>query len=177
VIDPEHGFYFTDSVRCDGAVFFVDFDGKKSVVADQIDFANGIALTPDGLHLYVAESYCNRVLYIALYEPGVRKGKVEVFADLPINSKNPETGNLPDGLALDAFGRLWVAHYGMEAVQILSPAGEVIMSYQTGIPLTSNLCFWGSDLIVTGGFGEPGPGRVCRLTVRYNSQINRYSRI
>lgn len=159
------GFYFTDSVRYDGAVYYVGFDGTTLVVADQIDFANGIALTADGRYLLVAESYRNRILMITLDGPGRRKGKVEVFADLPINHLDPETGNLPDGINFDRCGRLWVAHYGMGAVQVLSPGGELLKTYETGIPLTSNLCFGDSGLFVTGGFGEPGPGRVSRLPI------------
>ncbi|NND33271.1 MAG: SMP-30/gluconolactonase/LRE family protein [Saprospiraceae bacterium] len=163
-IDPENGFYFTDSVRHVGAVFFVGFSGQERLIADNIDFANGIAISPDGQALYIAESYQNRILVMQLDSPGHIKN-MEVFANLPVNQSNSPTGNLPDGLALDALGRLWVAHYGMQAVQVLSASGDLLATYDTGIPLTSNLCFMGNDIIVTGGFGEPGPGRVSRLPI------------
>ena len=160
-----HGFYFTDSSRHDGAVFFIGFDGKRRVVAQNIDYPNGIALSPDGKQLLVAESYGNRILLIELEAPGHRRGEVQVFATLPFNSVNRETGNLPDGIAFDPVGRLWVAHYGMQAVQVVSPSGDLLATYDTGIPLTSNLCFIGSDIMVTGGLGEPGPGRLSKLTI------------
>ncbi|MBK8505991.1 MAG: SMP-30/gluconolactonase/LRE family protein [Saprospiraceae bacterium] len=164
VIDHEHGFYFTDSVRNSGAVFFIGFDGTQMLVADEIDFANGIAISPDGLSLLVAESYQNRILVMDLESPG-RVSNKRVFAELPINPTNQQTGNLPDGIAFDPAGRLWVAHYGMQVVQVLSASGDLVATYDTGIPLTSNLCFMGTDLIVTGGFAEPGPGRVSRLPI------------
>jgi gluconolactonase len=164
VIDHKHGFYFTDSVRESGAVFFIGFDGTQMLVADQIDFANGIAISPDGHSLFVAESYQNRILVMDLECPGRTSGR-RVFAKLPWNPLNQETGNLPDGIAFDPVGRLWVAHYGMQAVQVLSASGDLLATYDTGIPLTSNLCFMDGDLIVTGGFAEPGPGRVSRLPI------------
>jgi len=168
-IDQDHGFYFTDSVRHTGAVYYQGFDGKARVIAEEIDFANGIAISAKGDVLMVAESYKNRILVIELSEPGVQKGTPKVFADLPVNGKNPETGNLPDGIRFDELGRLWVAHYGMQAVQVLATNGDLLATYDTGIPFTSNLCFMGGDLIVTGGFGEPGPGRVSRLPIFKNN--------
>ncbi|NND09495.1 MAG: SMP-30/gluconolactonase/LRE family protein, partial [Saprospiraceae bacterium] len=84
-IDLNHGIYFTDSVRHEGAVFFIGFSGNKKLVADQIDFANGIGLSPDGLTLFVAESYRNRILIMDLDGPGQAKSK-KVFADLPVNA-------------------------------------------------------------------------------------------
>ena len=102
---------------------------------------------------------------IELVEPGHMKGDVGVFATLPFNTANRETGNLPDGIAFDPAGRLWVAHYGMQAVHVISPSGDLLATYDTGIPLTSNICFSGSDIIVTGGFDEPGPGRVSKIQI------------
>lgn len=164
VSNDGQGFYFTDSVRHTGAVYYQDFDGRSLVVADNLDFANGIAIDPADQYLMVAESYTNRIVKIALKEPGVRQGSPEIFATLPFHPGNKETGNLPDGIRLDPFGRLWVAHYGMQNVHVLSPEGELLRTYDTGIPLTSNLCFAEYGLYITGGSGEPGPGAVCLLS-------------
>ena len=173
-IDEDHGFYFTDSTRHDGKVFYSGFGGSQKVVAYPLDYPNGIVLTPDRKALLVAESYRNRILRIRLQEVGVAQGKPEVFIELPRNnapydSDNvAETGNLPDGLALDRFGNLWVAHYGMQALQVVSLSGALMASLDTGIPATSNLCF-STDykhVFVTGGIKEPGPGLVHTLTIR-----------
>ena len=65
-------------------------------------FANGMALSPDKDYLYVAESFAGRVIRIPIDENG-----------------SPEVGELfveglervPDGLAFDAAGNLYIACY------------------------------------------------------------------
>ena len=165
IIVDQYGFYYTNSIRHTGEVYFMGNERQRTIVADGLDYPNGIALSPNGRYLMVAESYTNKILRIEMDAPGIKKGEVEEFATLPFNHQDRLTGNLPDGIAFDPDGRLWVAHYGMRAVHALSRSGELLSSYDTGIPLTSNLCFDGKDVIVTGGFNEPGPGRVSRLTV------------
>ena len=72
--------------------------------------------------------------------------------------------NQPDGICLDEAGNLYVAHYGMRQVQVLSPEGKLIRRYAGGNLTTSNVAFGGKDmdqLYVTGGLGkenEPGGG-------------------
>jgi gluconolactonase len=170
VIDSRQNLYFTDSIRAEGKVFFVGANGTERLVADGIDYANGLVLSADETKLYVAESYQNRVLVIDLTEPGIPKSPATVFANLPVHPSGNPVGNLPDGLALDQQGRIWVAHYGMQAIQVLSARGEWLFSLDTTLPLTSNLCFLEDQpdrqtLLVTGGFGEPGPGGVVLITV------------
>ncbi|GHB74037.1 SMP-30/gluconolactonase/LRE family protein [Persicitalea jodogahamensis] len=170
VVDSEQNLYFTDSVRHHGKVCYLGNDGKEYIVAEGLDYPNGLVLGKDERCLYVAESYQNRIVKMALTEPGVMAGKPEVFADLPIHASNTAIGNLPDGLALDHKGNVWVAHYGMQAVQVLSAGGELLFTVDTQLPLTSNVCFMEDEperqkLIITGGYGEPGPGAVLLLTV------------
>jgi gluconolactonase len=170
VIDSHQNLYFTDSIRTDGKVFFVGVDGLELVVADGIDYANGLVLSADETLLYVSESLKNRVLVIELAEPGIPKNPAKVFANLPVHTSGNPISNLPDGLAIDYQGNVWVAHYGMQAIQVLSARGEWRFSIDTTLPLTSNLCFIEDNpkrqtLLVTGGYGEPGPGGVVLVTV------------
>ncbi|WP_215242325.1 SMP-30/gluconolactonase/LRE family protein [Dyadobacter helix] len=172
ILDENQNLYFTDSIRTEGKVFFKGTDGTERLVATNIDYANGLVLSKDERYLFVAESYQNRILVMELKEPGIAKGKAEVFAELPRHSSGNRTDNLPDGLALDHQGNLWVAHYGMQAVQVLDPGGELLFSIDTTLPLTSNICFVEDNasvrkLLITGGYGEPGPGAVLLLNV-YN---------
>ncbi len=164
-IDPDRGFYFTDSVRKEGMVYFVGWDGSARTVARGIDFANGVVFQKEKNVLWVAESYKNRILKVDLNVQLEDAGYMTVFASLPFNKNNIETGNLPDGMALDIEGRLWIAHYGMQAIHVLSNEGAILASYDSGIPLTSNVCFVGDEIWITGGISEPGPGRLTRIKV------------
>jgi len=166
VMDARGYLYFTDSVRHVGCICCVGPDGRQWHVADGLDYPNGIALSHDGRWLYVAESHRNRILRFRLRSPGVAEGGCEVFADLPTHPGGDPVGNLPDGIAFNAAGQLAVAHYGMQRVQLLSPEGSLIGSFDSGMPCTSNVCFTDeTTIVVTGGHGEPGPGAVFLLRI------------
>lgn len=164
------GFYFTDPGESSvdkpiGTVHYVDADGKTHLVASGLVFPNGIVLTPDGKRLIVAESFRNRVLEYPVLSPG-KVGEMTVFADLP--KKGPgQIENAPDGMCLDAAGRLFIAHYGMHSVQVLDSTGKLLVTYPGGNLTTSNVAFGGpkhDQLFVTGGLraGE-SPGGVFRI--------------
>lgn len=179
VADKAGGFYFTDSIRQNGNVYYVSNYGKQFLVAEDFDYPNGLVLSADETQLFVAESYRNSITVISLKEPGVPEGVPKTFVELPVNPSGSAIGNLPDGVALDTKGRLWVAHYGMGAVQVISPKGTWLFSVDTGLPLTSNVFLLpaeqdGGDsqtLIVTGGYGEPGPGAVLKIIVQIETVI------
>ncbi len=166
------GFYFSDPGGSDpehliGTVHYVDSTGKTHLVDGGLAFPNGIVLTADGKRLYLAESRRNRVLVYDVTSPGKVAGR-RVLADLP--QKDPAAGqidNQPDGMCLDADGNLYVAHYGMRQVQVLSPAGKLLARYPGGNVTTSNVAFGGpklDQLFVTGGLGpESGAGGLFRL--------------
>jgi gluconolactonase len=159
-LDPRGGFYFTDPGGSDektpiGTVHHVDPKGVTHTVATGLAFPNGIVLRPGGRELLVGESKRNRILAYPVIEPG-NLGPVRVLVDLPKKGEG-QIDNQPDGIALDARGNLFVAHYGMRQVQVISPTGEVIRRYPGGNLTTSNVAFAGpkrDTLYVTGG--EPG---------------------
>lgn len=164
VADNNGNIYFTDSVRNEGKVYFLGVDGQQRIVASDIDYPNGIILSSSQKTLYVAESYKNRIVKIDLESPGKRKDNMEIFAELPVHTSGKNEDNLPDGLALHGAGNIWVAHYGMQAIHKISPGGNLLSSVNTGLPLTSNLFFLNPQtIIVTGGYGEPGPGGVVKI--------------
>jgi len=159
-LDARGGFYFTDpggsSARNPiGTVHYVDARGRVHLVAEGLAFPNGIVLRPDGRTLLVGESGRNRILSYEVVSPG-RAGAMRVFAELPTKA-GEQIANEPDGMCLDAEGRLYVAHYGMRQVQVLSPAGQLLRRYGAGNLTTSNVAFGGprmDQLYVTGALGE-----------------------
>jgi len=165
------GYYFSDpgsSGRDNliGRVHYVDKAGKVSLVDKGLAYPNGIVLTPDGKKLYLAESQFNRVFVYEVTAPG-KVGERKLLADLPKHESGDFMQSQPDGMCLDAAGNLYVAHYGMKKVEVLSPAGKLIRQYDGGNVTTSNVAFGGpkhDQLFITGGIGkESGEGGLFRI--------------
>lgn len=55
------GFDFPDGAFAPGLVVLVTPDGRVTLIADDLAFPNGMAISPDGTTLIVAESYANRL--------------------------------------------------------------------------------------------------------------------
>lgn len=100
-------------------VIAVEPDGRARVVADELMFPNGLAITPDGGTLIVAEtrSVPGCLTAFPIQEDG-SLGARRVLTEFG-------AGELPDGLALDAAGGIWVAMPFSGDVVRVSPAGEV----------------------------------------------------
>jgi gluconolactonase len=173
-LDPRGGFYFTDPGGSNarnptGTVYYVDVRGDVHLVAGGLAFPNGIALRPGGKTLLVGESNHNRILSYDVLAPG-KVGRMRVFATLP-TKQGEQIANEPDGICLDAGGNLYVAHYGMRRVQVLSPAGKLLRSYAAGNLTTSNVAFGGArldQLYVTGALGDEktSKGALFRLDLK-----------
>lgn len=172
------GFYFTDPGQFmasePGRVFYVDPEGNIRTVSDGvIDYPNGIVLRPDGQTLLVAESLQNRILEFRVREPG-RLGAPRVFAELP-SQPNPWTNGeaVPDGMALDEAGNLYVAHYGAGLVRVFDRDGEELGSLGTGSSSITNFAFGGQnmdELYIYAANGNSAEeidlgGRIIRLTL------------
>ncbi len=75
--------------------------GDTRVLADDLYFANGVAVSTDGRFVLVAETFRYRIRRVWLSGPDA--GRDEVFADnLP---------GFPDGVSSDGSGTFWVALY------------------------------------------------------------------
>jgi sugar lactone lactonase YvrE len=100
VID-EHGRAFVGSqAREGGVVVRVDIDDTVTVVAENLDFPNGMVITPDGSTLIVAESTGRRLTAFTVGADGSLSER-RVFAE---GLDGP-----PDGITLDAEGGVWAA--------------------------------------------------------------------
>jgi gluconolactonase len=173
-IDPQGGFYFTDPGGSNrqnpiGTVHYVDPQGRTHLVASGLAFPNGVVLRPEGKTLLVGESERNRVLAYPVVAPG-KLGPQQVFANLPAK-QGDQIENAPDGMALDEDGNLFVAHYGMHTVQVLSPEGRLLRSYPGGNLTTSNVAFSGPNmdqLFITGALADEktSRGAVWRLDLK-----------
>ncbi len=78
-------------------------------------FTNGMALGPGGKFLYVVESTPPLISRIAI-NPDGSAGTYEVVAELP--------KSVPDGIAFDTAGALYVACYAPDRIYRISPGSE-----------------------------------------------------
>jgi sugar lactone lactonase YvrE len=98
-------------------IFRFEPDGEGELwCAATFNFANGVAIAPDGRSLLVAETFANRIVRIPIREDG-SAGETDVVATL--------IGFLPDGLAFDAVGNLYVGCYEPSAILRVAPDGVV----------------------------------------------------
>lgn len=154
-VDSEGGFYFTDPgyarIRnAIGKIHYVAADGTTSVVAQKLAFPEGIAISPDGSKLFVAESQKNRVVEFEIQSAG-KLGPKEIFSEMP-RSRDGDSDNFVDGIAVDREGWLYVAHRGMSRVEVIGPDGDWRTSFACPGTIVRNLAFSRdySKLFVTG---------------------------
>jgi gluconolactonase len=126
--------------RDDGWLVRLAADGSSETFAvDRPCFTNGLAVSPDGRWLWVAESYVPRV---SRYDLVAGDGRAETVVELP--------GTVPDGLAFTAEGGVLIALYRPDRLLYLDPAGalSVVADDPQGTLMAAptNVCFAGPDL-------------------------------
>ena len=103
----------------------VDPDGTVSVAADELVFPNGAMITPDGKTLILGETL------------GAVLTAFDIAGDGSLSNRRvwaSTAPRVPDGIALDAAGAIWIANpIAPECVRI-AEGGEVLEVIDTGQP-------------------------------------------
>ena len=102
----------------------VDPDGTATVAADDLFFPNGIAITPDGSTLVVAESWGRRLTAFDITAGGELAGR-RSWADGGYTW-------VPDGICMDAEGAVWIADPVNKEVLRIRNGGVVAERHSTG---------------------------------------------
>lgn len=148
MIRSASGHYFVDTVDFDFAAYSrgaatsnpsvlarVTPDGTQATIATrEVNFPNGMAITPTGDTLYVADSLDACVYAFPLSADGTL-GPRSFFADLP--------GEMPDGISLDASGALWVATH--HRVIRVAKGGEILEEVDMGATRATACMLGGPD--------------------------------
>jgi sugar lactone lactonase YvrE len=100
VIDNAGRAYIGSQAREGGVIVRVDPDDSTAIVAENLDFPNGMVITPDGTTLIVAESTGRRLTEFTIGADGSLSDR-RLFAE---GLEGP-----PDGICLDGDGGVWVA--------------------------------------------------------------------
>jgi xylono-1,5-lactonase len=141
-------------------LFLIDLDGSVRSVHPTVKLSNGLGFSPDGKLLYHADSG-DRTVYSYKVQP-----------DGSLTDRRPfitVADGLPDGLAIDAQGSIWLAVAHAGKVLVFSPDGSMIKQLDFPLPMTTSLCFGGDDMrdlyVVSGsdGTGRSDAGTIFRL--------------
>lgn len=120
VFDASGNLYLSDSGHWngeDGCIVVVRPNGATELFSDKVtEFPNGLALSPDGKWLYVVLSELPGIQRVAIEADG-SAGVVETVVELP--------KNVPDGIAFDEDGALYIACYAPSVVYRYSPDGRL----------------------------------------------------
>ena len=153
VFDARGGFWFTDLGKTRltdmdrGFVHYAKADGSecRQVIRAMVT-PNGVALSPDGSELYVAETIPGRIWAWPVVEPG----KVELKRGVAANRGRLVAG-LPgyqefDSMAVDGEGNVCVATLHNGGITVAAPDGSRVEHVPMPDHATTNICFGGDGL-------------------------------
>jgi sugar lactone lactonase YvrE len=103
-------------------IFLVTPDGQAVVAADELAVPNGMALSPDGRTLVVAETLGRRLTAFDVAEDGTLSGR-RVFADVGERK--------PDGICMDQSGAVWFGSPFTSEYVLVKEGGEVLETIAT----------------------------------------------
>lgn len=148
--DPSGAFWCGSMGPPGGAALHrLDVDGTVSTPLSGLTVSNGLSWTPDGSRAFYVDSATGRV--DVLRTEGARVVAREPFA---------EVDGVPDGLAPDAEGGVWVALFGGGAVHRFGPDGTLDAVVEVGASHPTACAFGGPDLDelwITTSTQETGP--------------------
>jgi gluconolactonase len=149
---PDGTLYLSDSGtwgRNDGRLVRLSPDGDAQVLSQALNrFPNGGAVSPDGRHLWMVESFAPTLSRLDLSSDG----RPEVVLRLD--------GHVPDGIAFTADGGLLISCYRPDRILHLDAAGRVDVVAEdpqgTLLSAPTNICFAGPDMdrVVSANLGR-----------------------
>lgn len=112
--------------------------------SQQLVFANGIALASDGNSVLVCETFARRIMKIQISSSGA-SGAASIYCD--------DLPGLPDGIAFDDHGNLFIGCYEPSRILRVPPGGGTASVYLEDptahlLAHPTNIAFKGSDLYI-----------------------------
>lgn len=126
--------YVAGEQRKAARLCLVQADGTVSVAAEDVWFPNGMALTPDGTTLLLAETPAQRITAFTIAADGTLHDR-RVYAAF-------ETAR-PDGISLDAEGAVWLASPATAEVLRVAEGGRVMEHRTLPGPGSPSTCVLG----------------------------------
>ena len=146
---PDGRIYFTDPGdawrgRPGGRLSRVTDEGSAEILADGLEFTNGLDFSPDGGRIYVVETTTGKVLTALLDPEGLLAEGLTEFVHF-------EGRVGPDGIRVAANGDLYVTLFGHGQIAVVSPTGDEIDRLRVPGLFPTNVIFRGNKLLVCEG--------------------------
>ncbi|MBC9935836.1 MULTISPECIES: SMP-30/gluconolactonase/LRE family protein [unclassified Leucobacter] len=154
-----------------------------TVVHEGLGMPNGIAFSPDLAHMYFVDSAA-RTLTVWDYEPiGMEVSSPRVLATFD------EADGTPDGIAVDAVGGVWVAHWAGGSVRRLELDGSWSQEVLVPADNVTSCVFGGPNLqtlfitTATAGLGpselaaQPSAGSVFSITLPIGGTVAQAAKV
>ncbi len=123
-----------------GSLYRLDPDHSVTEIYTGIGISNGIGWSPDDRLMYYIDSFDYRVDVLD-YDPQTgRMGERRPFARLGSDDV------VPDGMAVDSEGGVWVAVWGASVIQRYDPAGELTSVVRLPAAHVTSCAFGGPEL-------------------------------
>lgn len=134
-----------DAIRIpqpDGCIFVIEA-GQARIAAEDIYFANGVALDAAQEHLFVAASMERSIIRFDIAPDG-SLGARSYYGPYPLAQMG-----YPDGIAFDEAGALWVTFPALNTVGYITPDQELVLALEDPenkiLKRPTNICFGWED--------------------------------
>jgi len=128
-------------------------DGQLRPLRENLGLSNGMGWSADGRQFYHIDTLAEEIL-VAAYDPG----NAEISEEIRRIDLSGEEG-IPDGMAVDSVGCLWVAMFGGGQVLRLSAEGDRLGRVVVDVERPTSVCFGGhefSELFITSATNPAG---------------------
>ena len=122
-----------------GALYRYSSDGGLDRVLGDVTISNGLGWSPDGGTMYYIDSMAYRV---DVFDFEVSTGAISGRRPLIVIERG---AGIPDGLAVDDDGGIWVALWGRGAVRRYAPDGALDRVLAVPADKVTACCFGGDD--------------------------------
>jgi sugar lactone lactonase YvrE len=152
------GRFFAGTMAADespgaGALYLLATDHQVTRLVAGVGISNGIGWSPDDRRMYYIDSLTYRVDLFD-YEPAAGAiGNRRTFASLGAGEV------MPDGLAVDSEGSVWVALWGGSEIRRYAPDGRLTLTVNIPAANVTSCAFGGPDLRTLYITTADGPGR------------------
>jgi len=125
-------------------LYRLDLDGSLRVVANDVGLSNGIAFSPDETKLYYSDSG-SAIIPACIYVFDYDRATGEI-SNRQVFHAPDASGDIPDGLTVDAEGYIWSARHCQGCVIRFAPDGREDYRVEVPASLVTSCTFGGDDL-------------------------------